>query len=330
MDALRLSLLIFGAFLVGGVYLWSSHVQNKRREQRMGWEGPDSHTISNVNINDEGGNNFNVVIPNGDEEISFTSDDATTTNEVEKIYTQDIASENISFGNTEEISAISESISDSKKSDEDDPQTPSVFVKPKVYESKLDKTKSHIKAVHKQEREQQVEQAHSPKVGAKASGNGLVVVINLLARPGLEFKGEKILRSVENAGLKYGDMNIFHFSGPSSNARPDSDLESDLESESGERQSGHFMFSLTNLVNPGTFDREQMTTLTTPGLTLFMQLPGPENGVKTFEKMLNTAQTLKKELDGELCDETRSALTYQTISHIKERIKEYCFKYQQA
>lgn len=292
MDALRLSLLILGALVIGGVYLWSSHLQHKRREQSTGWEEPDSHTISNVTISDETVDNFDVILE-ADEEFHFTSDGDIADDNVEKIYIQD---------------------------DQYNPKSPPVFEKPKVYKSKLDETKSHIKAVHEQERQQQVAQTKSPKSGAKPIGSGLVIVINLLARPGLEFKGEKILRSVENSGLKYGDMNIFHYTGSSTVS----------SSDSGKHQSDQHMFSLTNIVNPGTFDKNQMSTLTTPGLSLFMQLPGPADGVKTFEKMLNTAQTLKKELDGELCDESRSALTYQTISHLKERIKEYCFKYQQA
>ncbi len=327
MDALRLSLLIFGAFVLGGVYLWSSHLQHKRREKSPRWEGAGSHTISNPEVD-----NADVTL-DGDQAFRFTSHGDIFDDDVEKIYTQDIARESIDFSNSEESRMSSHVISDvtvdgiksdkvvDKDIDKDNPQTPPVFVKSKVYESRLDQTKSHIKAVHEQERKkQQIEQTKSPKSGAKASGNGLVIVINLLARPGLEFKGEKILRSVENSGLKYGDMNIFHYTHSSAVS----------SSDSNEYQSDQHMFSLTNIVNPGTFDKNKMSTLTTPGLSLFMQLPGPEDGVKTFEKMLNTAQTLKKELDGELCDESRSALTYQTISHIKERIKEYCFKYPQA
>jgi len=340
MDALRLSLLLFGAFAIGGIYLWSSHVQQKRREQNIGWEGPDSHTVSNVIINNEKtenenfnnnyANNFDRNFDRGGE-LLFTSEDATDTDVAEKIFTQDIASESIRFNDTGELASLSDTINEvtrsnrnkgatddidaASESSEDDPQTPSIFIKPKVYQSKLDETRSHIKAVHQKE-----QNVSSAKKGAKASGNGLVIVINLLARPGLKFKGEKILNSVENSGLKYGDMNIFHFA---------SDNKS-LNSESDKPSSNIPMFSLTNIVNPGTFDKSNMSTLMTPGLSLFMQLPGPEDGLKTFEKMLNIAQNLKKELDGELCDETRSALTYQTISHLKERIKEYCFKYQHA
>jgi len=323
MDALRLSLLIFGAFVIGGVYLWTSHLQQKKRQRNIGWESPDSHTISNVTVGKE---TFSKEIwdkpevsSDDAEELRFTPHGDIPDVDVEKIYTQDIAKESINFNDTGEFKTLSQVIAEAKSKETNseetiseqafskkDVQTPSVFVKPKIYASKLDETKSHIKAVHERERQQ----TKAPKQ------SGLVIVINLLARPRLVFKGEKILRSVENAGLKFGDMNIFHYYNSTTDAK--------------EGQSNEHLFSLANIVNPGTFEKNQMNTLTTPGVSLFMQLPGPADGVKTFEKMLSVAQTLKKELDGELCDESRSALTYQTISHLKEQIKEYCFKYQQA
>lgn len=298
MDALRLSLLIFGALAIGGVYLWTSHLQQKKRQKNTGWEGPDSHTIQNMDFD-----NSDVIINPDEHQFSPHGEDPDTG--VEKIYTQDVAKESIVFNDTGEFTAMTHVISE-VKSNKDDEQIPSVFVKPKIYTSTLDQTKSHIKAVQESERVRERQQQLETKT------KGLVIVINLMARPGLDFKGENILSAVGHTQLKYGEMNIFHCSG---------------HTESGNMK---HIFSLANIVNPGTFDLNDMTNLTTPGLTLFMQLPGPEEGLKVFEKMLSTAQSLKKDLDGELCDESRSALTYQTISHLKEKIKDYSFKYQQV
>ncbi len=296
MDALRLSLLIVGALVIGGVYLWTSHLKQKRQEQRASWEGPDSHTIPNVELDKS------EVLVDKDEH-QFTAHGEPSI-DVDKLYTQDVAKESISFSDTGEFRSLSEVITETASTSSKEP-APSVFVKPKVHISTLDKTRSHIKAVQERERLES-RQSSGPKP------QGLVIVINLLARPGLEFNGEKIVPACKHAGLELGDMNIFHyFSQP-------------------ETQTREKMFSLANMVNPGTFDMNNVSTLKTQGLSLFMQLPGPVDGLTTFEKMLATAQSLKKELDGELCDETRSALTYQTISHLKEQIKEYSFKYQQG
>ena len=171
MDALRLSLLIFGAFVIGGVYLWTSHLQHKKRQRNIGWEGPDSHTISNVTVGKEtfNGETFSKEIwdkpevsSDDTEELRFTphGDIPDVDVDVEKIYTQDIAKESINFNDTGEFKTLSQVIAEAKSKESNseetiseqafskkDVQTPSVFVKPKIYASKLDETKSHIKAV---------------------------------------------------------------------------------------------------------------------------------------------------------------------------------------
>jgi cell division protein ZipA len=56
-------------------------------------------------------------------------------------------------------------------------------------------------------------------------------------------------------------------------------------------------------------------------LALFMQLPGPLEGLKAFNAMVDCAQRLALELDAELQDATHSALTNQTIDHMREEIQ---------
>ena len=299
MDALRLSLLIFGALAIGGVYLWTSHLQHKKRQQQTGWEGPDSAIIPNMHLDSS------AISPDSQDYHFIPDHDHKP--EIGKVFAQDNDHENLGFNDTGEFRSLSQNINEKQEQDtQESPDIPSVFVKPKIYRSELDETKSHIKAVQERERvKQREERSHN-------NNSGLVIVINIMARPGLEFKGEMLTSAFDHAGLKFGDMDIFHRA---------------QKTDSGDNVS---LFSLSNMVNPGTFNISDMSSIKTPGLSLFMQLPGPADGLKTFEKMLSTAQNLKKELDGELCDETRSALTYQTISHLKEQIKEYSFKYQQA
>ena len=47
------------------------------------------------------------------------------------------------------------------------------------------------------------------------------------------------------------------------------------------------------------------------------------DGVAVFADMLSTAERMAAILDGELQDETHSALTKQTIEHMREEILEY-------
>ena len=56
--------------------------------------------------------------------------------------------------------------------------------------------------------------------------------------------------------------------------------------------------------------------------------------LQTFEvtagDLLDKAHALAESLGGEVCDETRSILTEQTIGHIKEKVEAFRFKQQMA
>ena len=145
--------------------------------------------------------------------------------------------------------------------------------------------------------------AEEPGVG----GETFMVALNVMARHGKRFHGTDVLQAVQQQGFVYGDMNLFH-------AFPD------------EAATGNPICSLANTVEPGSFEIEQMAELETPGLLLFMQLPGPLGGREAFERVLQLGRALTDQLDGVLCDESRSVLTLQTIGHIKEKIDAFYFK----
>lgn len=119
-----------------------------------------------------------------------------------------------------------------------------------------------------------------------------------------KFYGDDILCVVPEVGLELGDMDIFHHYG-----------------DAPEQQSA--LYSMANMVEPGVFPIDAMDNFSTPGLTIFARLPGPKDGLSIFADMLYTAEQLADLLDGELRDETHSALSKQTISHIREEIQEH-------
>lgn len=80
------------------------------------------------------------------------------------------------------------------------------------------------------------------------------------------------------------------------------------------------VFSVANAVNPGLFERADMAAFSSPGVSLILQLPGPVDGVQAFDDMINTAGRLAAELGGELQDHQHSALSRQTVAHLRERI----------
>lgn len=126
--------------------------------------------------------------------------------------------------------------------------------------------------------------------------------MNVLAPRGQPFAGDELFASLRGLGLKFGHMNIFHRLDPVSKK---------------------VQFSVANIVEPGTFDMADMETIRAPGLCFFLQLPGPENPLEAFEKMLDVAHGVAAELKGELKDEQRSFMTPQTEEHYRQRILEF-------
>lgn len=131
-----------------------------------------------------------------------------------------------------------------------------------------------------------------------------VLIINIMAHKGEVFKGDDLLDIVLKCGLRYGSMDIFH-------------RYSDNKGE------GALLFSMANMVKPGTFDLDAMDEFTTPGVTLFMTLPINADSMHSFDLMADTAQAISQTLGGELKDEQRSVMTRQTLEHCRQRIRDF-------
>ncbi len=140
-----------------------------------------------------------------------------------------------------------------------------------------------------------------------------VIALYLLARNGERLLGVDIASAAQSAGLRHGEMKIFH--GQPANA-------------AGDRRA---RFSLANMVEPGYFEIDSIDMVQTSGLVLFMQLflPAPEQRVgpgDVFEAMVKAGRRMAVELGAELCDETRSLLTAQAERHLRDRIGEYVLR----
>lgn len=131
-----------------------------------------------------------------------------------------------------------------------------------------------------------------------------VLIINIMAPGENLFSGAVLLDTLLQCGMRFGDMNIFH-------------RYSDIKGE------GALLFSMVNMVKPGTFDLDTMDEFETPGISLFMTLPLNADSMQSFELMVETAQRLAKDLDGELKDDQRSVMTKQTIEHCRQRILDF-------
>jgi len=131
-----------------------------------------------------------------------------------------------------------------------------------------------------------------------------VIVINVMAREGGAFDGNDLLQVLVTAGLRFGEMNIFHH-------------------RLNNKNKGPLIFSVANILNPGTFDLNKMEEFSTIGISLFLALPAQINNLQAFEQMLAVAQQVRGALDGELKDDQRNVMTAQTIEHYRQRIRDF-------
>lgn len=127
----------------------------------------------------------------------------------------------------------------------------------------------------------------------------LALHVSRAARP---IDALELFPALDEAGLKYGQMDIFHY----------------------ELEDGQEAFSVANMVEPGTFDPTTLVEgISTPGVTLFAVLPGPLPAVDTLKRMLGCARGLASTLEAEVLDEGRGVLGRQTENALRERAAEF-------
>lgn len=129
-----------------------------------------------------------------------------------------------------------------------------------------------------------------------------IVTLYVSARAGETFNGSDLVVAAEKAGMQFGDMNIFHRMAP------------------GKVDKGP-VFSMATMIKPGNFDMRHIGELHTPGITLFMTLPGPMSALDAWDTMLPTAQRIAELLDGVVLDEQRHILGRQRIAHLRDELR---------
>jgi len=130
-----------------------------------------------------------------------------------------------------------------------------------------------------------------------------LLVIHLMAEKDQTCSGQLLLDTSVNMGLRYGAMKIFH-------CHTDDD------------GSGPVLFSMANLLKPGTFDLTIIGQQEMIGVTLFMAPSDLDKPVEIFDHMMDVAQKMATELQLNIMDESRSSMTKQTIDHYRQRAQQ--------
>jgi len=131
-----------------------------------------------------------------------------------------------------------------------------------------------------------------------------LIVFYLVSKDHSMMKGKHLVDAMEMAGLRYGDMKIFHFHEPDS-------------------ESKQVLFSAANLTDPGWFDLITIDSLETPGLSLFMQLPEGDLTIAAFDYFVSVIEQLKLSLSAVLKDRKHNTVSPQILSHMRENMVEY-------
>lgn len=151
-------------------------------------------------------------------------------------------------------------------------------------------------------------------LGRAAPGNALgrrasedfdkIVTLYIAARAGQVLRGTDIVVAAEKTGLAYGHMNVFH------------------RLVEGHPERGP-VFSVANIMKPGSFDMATIQSMETPAIAFFLTLPAPVPALDAWETMLPTAQRMAELLDGVVLDESRNAIGRQRIAHLREELRDY-------
>ena len=113
-----------------------------------------------------------------------------------------------------------------------------------------------------------------------------IVSLLIAEREGTHILGEQIHQALRAQRLEYGARQIYH-----------------------RLLKGEAVFSVASLLKPGHLDPALADSFSTPGLTLFMVLPGPQKPADAIRDMLSTAERLARALNAEVYDAKRKPLS---------------------
>ena len=130
-----------------------------------------------------------------------------------------------------------------------------------------------------------------------------IVTLRVVARNNGALPGDDLVLNLRGIGMRHGKFGIFH--------RHEGNDESKI------------VFSAASLVEPGTFDLQNIKDQEIPGISLFMVLPGPVDGAEAFDLMMTAARALSQSLNAELLDESGSTLSIQRERYLREEIIEF-------
>lgn len=142
---------------------------------------------------------------------------------------------------------------------------------------------------------------NKPTAPQRGLHQGLIITLYIRAASESKFSGPTIVRAMNNAGLRFGAMDIYHYFNSTDDLSPESPL-----------------FSVANMLEPGYFELKSIESFSTPGLALFLQLPSVIDGTPAFESFLSRARSIAKILPGDLYSDQEELLDDNRIDKLRQ------------
>ncbi|MDP2571071.1 cell division protein ZipA [Vibrio penaeicida] len=131
-----------------------------------------------------------------------------------------------------------------------------------------------------------------------------VLVINVHCAGEAPFVGTSLFESMKQNGLLYGEMDIFH-------------RHADMSG------TGKVLFSVANMMQPGTLAHDDPETFETKGISFFMTLPCFGEADQNFKLMLKTAQQIADDLGGNVLDDQRNLMTPDRLDAYRKQVRDF-------
>jgi len=132
-----------------------------------------------------------------------------------------------------------------------------------------------------------------------------IFIFNVVAKEGDLVRGHELLQFFLTAGFRFGEMSIFH-----------RHLHSD--------GTGPVLFSIANMMAPGTFDPENMEQFSSQGVSFFLTVPNNEIDIKkAFDMMFVAIEQMAEEFHCDVLNEQRERLTAEIYRNYHERLLRY-------
>ena len=126
-----------------------------------------------------------------------------------------------------------------------------------------------------------------------------IIVMYILPKPGQKLLGGQINSSAQALGMQFGEMNIYHY-----------------------KPENRIVFSLANMLEPGSFDPQTIHDLKTSGVTIFMQISG-NDPLDDLTEMLQRSYQMAGLLDARLCNHKREPMTEQDAENYRTQVRNF-------